>query len=154
MSHPSSYTCKCVFPALVLFWVGLVQPAFAQPFSKLDVVELEEIQGCTLAWGDYDNDGDPDLAITNDWSDGMVKLLRNDGFEEFVEIALPSTGRMGNLHATARGDFIGGFGIAWGDYDNDGDLDLIVAQADSPCRLLRNEGSDLFVEGQRFPPES
>ena len=70
--------------------------------------------GC--AWGDYDNDGYLDLYVSN--ASGQRNFLyRNNGDGTFGKIAT------GNI-VTDGGDSIG---CAWGDYDNDGFLDLFVA---------------------------
>jgi hypothetical protein len=65
-------------------------------------------------WGDFDEDGDPDLAVANDWA--VDHLFRNDGKEGFVDIA-SQTGldKMGF-----------GMGACWGDYDGDGRDDLFI----------------------------
>ncbi len=64
--------------------------------------------------GDYDNDGDEDLYVTNF---GLNRLYRNDGAGRFSE------------RAGAAGVGLGGWstGCAFGDYDGDGRLDLFVA---------------------------
>ncbi|MDA7859639.1 VCBS repeat-containing protein [Akkermansiaceae bacterium] len=65
-------------------------------------------------WGDFDEDGDPDLAVANDWA--VDHLFRNDGKEGFVDIA-----------SEAGLDLMGfGMGACWGDYDGDGKDDLFV----------------------------
>lgn len=66
-------------------------------------------------WGDYDQDGDPDLYVANDWAHD--NLLRNDGAAGFSE------------QSTAMGLTSYGFamGASWGDYDNDGREDLYVS---------------------------
>ncbi|MEO1831089.1 MAG: VCBS repeat-containing protein [Akkermansiaceae bacterium] len=65
-------------------------------------------------WGDFDEDGDPDLAVANDWA--VDHLFRNDGEEGFVDIA-----------SEAGLDLMGfGMGACWGDYDGDGKDDLFV----------------------------
>ena len=75
------------------------------------------------AWGDYDNDGDPDLYVANDF--GRNNLYRNDGGATFSDIA-----------AEAGVEDLGaGMSAAWGDYDNDGDLDLYTANMWSSAGL-------------------
>jgi len=66
-------------------------------------------------FGDYDNDGDLDVVISgrNDAMQYMVKIYRNDSNIIFTDI-----------HANL--DSISGY-VTWGDYDNDGDLDLLVS---------------------------
>jgi tetratricopeptide (TPR) repeat protein len=67
------------------------------------------------AWSDYDNDGDPDLYVANDF--GRNNLYRNNGNGTFTDVA-----------AEAGVEDIGaGMSVAWGDYDNDGRQDLYVS---------------------------
>ncbi|HIM29795.1 MAG TPA: VCBS repeat-containing protein, partial [Planctomycetes bacterium] len=69
----------------------------------------------TLAasWSDYDNDGDPDLYVANDF--GRNNLYRNDG-GKFVDVA----GEAGVEDQAA------GMGVSWADVDRDGMIDLHV----------------------------
>lgn len=69
--------------------------------------------------GDFDNDGDEDLFITN-WLDQMNILYANDGTGNFEDRKAASGLGAPSLAKT-------GFGAAWFDYDNDGWLDLLVA---------------------------
>ena len=68
--------------------------------------------GCTA--GDYDNDGDEDLYVTNF---GPSVLYRNNGDGTFTDVT-DEAGVRNGLYATSA---------AWADYDNDGRLDLFVA---------------------------
>jgi enediyne biosynthesis protein E4 len=68
--------------------------------------------------GDFDNDGDEDLFITN-WLDQMNILYANDGSGNFEDRKAASGLGPPSLAKT-------GFGTAWLDYDNDGWLDLLV----------------------------
>jgi hypothetical protein len=82
----------------------------------------------SVAWGDFDNDGDPDLAVSN--SD-VVRLYRNDGGTLTSRAAWSST-------ETNYGEE-----VAWGDLDGDGDLDLAVANWAQPNRVYVNDGQPL-----------
>jgi len=70
--------------------------------------------GMGASWGDYDNDGWPDLVVT---AFGQNVLYHNNGDGTFTDV-------------TRRAGLAGpqGFwtGASWGDYDNDGDLDLYI----------------------------
>ncbi|MDR3632441.1 MAG: CRTAC1 family protein [Isosphaeraceae bacterium] len=102
----------------------------------------------TLKWGcaffDYDNDGDLDLVIANGHIYPQVEdapalkesykqlptLLRNDG-GRLTDVSRAAGPGM-QVPASARG-------LAVGDYDDDGDLDLLVSAIDAPPLLLRND---------------
>jgi hypothetical protein len=70
-----------------------------------------------LSWGDYDNDGDLDLAAANN-NNQTNYIYRNNGAKDFTDIGA-------SLDAYDGTDET--IGISWGDYDNDGDLDLVTA---------------------------
>ena len=97
----------------------------------------------TAAWGDYDNDGWVDLYIGNE-STGAdrhpCELFRNRADGTFVDAAQEA------------GLAVEGFvkGVVWGDYDNDGQLDLYVSRiaATEPNLLFHNQGAD--ATGPRF----
>lgn len=66
------------------------------------------------SWSDYDDDGDADLYLANDFAPN--NLLRNDG------------GSFTDVTAETRSADLGfGMGASWGDYDNDGRMDLYVS---------------------------
>ena len=82
----------------------------------------------SLAWGDYDDDGDQDLYLTNN---GANKLFRNDGNDVFTDVT--DIAGVGNAGFSV--------GTAFGDLDNDGDLDLYVVNFGAgPDVLYRNDG--------------
>jgi hypothetical protein len=73
-------------------------------------------------FGDYDNDGWPDLYVVNDF--GRKTLYRNNRNGTFTDVTVTS----GTL------DYGAGMSAAMGDYDNDGDLDIYVANIRSEER--------------------
>lgn len=85
-------------------------------------------------FADYDNDGDADLFVPNDKHE-VNYLYRNNG-----------AGKMELLDiAPFNEDVANSTGASWGDYDNDGDLDLFVANAGNQLNYLyENKGEDIF----------
>ena len=67
------------------------------------------------AWADADDDGHPDLYVANDYGDNA--FYRNLGDGRFVEITA----------ASGAVDAANGMSVDWGDYDNDGRLDLYIS---------------------------
>ena len=112
----------------VLFARGVDGQVIFTDITEEAGIALEDLLTESVAWGDYDNDGDEDLYMT---ADGPNHLFRNDGGGRFTDVT--QTAGVGN----------GGFsvGTAFGDLDNDGDLDLYVVNfGGGPDVLYRNDG--------------
>jgi hypothetical protein len=83
-------------------------------------IQLPGVWGSSVDWGDYDNDGDLDLVYCGWAKDditgqekGITKIFHHNENDSFNDIEAP----IADVY----------FGsVDWGDYDNDGDLDLIV----------------------------
>ena len=124
-------------------WLGLwaaLAPAQAG-LTEQAITGLTNLYSGAAAWGDFDNDGRLDLVLTGlDANDIPVCLLyRNCGDDTFANpgVVLPG------VYASA---------VAWGDYDNDGNLDLLLTGAtslDYPyepiTRIYRNLGGGMFA---------
>lgn len=109
---------------------------------------MPEDMGPGLAWGDYDDDGDPDLFLVNfrgsivdpapaesTPAEGRCKLYRNEGSGHFVDVS----------HAAGVDRALFGMGAAWGDHDDDGDLDLYLTGYGESV-LYRNDGDGTFTD--------
>jgi hypothetical protein len=109
--------------------------------------QLPEDMGSGLAWGDYDDDGRPDLFVVNESgpltmtdeeverSPAHAQLFHNEGNGAFSDV----TERAG---LAVRGM---GMGAAWGDYDGDGRLDLFVSRHGTNL-LFHNDGDGRFTD--------
>ncbi len=112
------------------------------PRSRL----LPEDMGSGLAWGDFDNDGYADLYVVNQagaFGSGKLagpgdRLYRNQRDGTFTDVT--EEAGLEYVHF--------GMGAYWGDYDNDGWLDLFVTGAGG-CRLYHNEGNGRFRDVTR-----
>jgi len=92
----------------------------------------------THTWGDYDGDGWLDLYVANGVTGGGAanSLFHNQGDGTFAE-------RAGAAGVAKRGKTLG---VAFGDYDNDGDLDLYVSDVGGDNTLYRNLGDGTFTD--------
>ncbi len=122
----SRTAARAVARALLLTLV-LTGTAFAQwtDVSTPELADLTPSHGVT--WADFDNDGDLDLYVANN---GANRLLRNDGGGVFVNVA-PAGSGIGSSQVSSVG--------VWGDYDNDGDLDLYLGNTQGANHLFRND---------------
>ncbi len=119
---PTPYYDAVNGPANLLFR-NEGQGTFAEVSEVAGLEDTNDRFSFAAAWGDYDNDGDPDLYVANDF--GRNNLYRNDGDGTFSDVA----------EALGVEDLGAGMSAAWGDYDNDGDLDLYTANMWSSAGL-------------------
>ena len=97
-------------------------------------------RGLAIAWGDYDDDGDMDVYIANDADQNF--LYRNNGDGTFTDVSLTA-----GVGFSEDGDAENGMGADFGDYDNNGYLDLVVTNfQDQTNTLYHNEGGGLFSD--------
>ena len=97
-------------------------------------------RGLGVVWGDYDNDGYLDLYVANDTNENH--LFRNNGDSSFSDMAFYA-----GVALSENGEMESGMGVDFGDYDNDGFLDLIVTNfQDEVATLYHNDGNGFFTD--------
>ena len=107
---------------------GGASPTFTDAAAGLVGVRFSSV-----AWGDFDADGDLDILLTGDTGSGYVsRIYRNNGGANptFTDLGAGLTG-------------VALSSAAWGDYDNDGDLDVVLSGstgASFVTKIYRNSG--------------
>jgi hypothetical protein len=97
-----------------------------------------EGKGMGVVCADYDVDGDMDIFVANDQRPNF--LYQNDGAGKFVDVAL-----IAGVGYSGDGRMEASMGADFGDYDNDGLLDLVVPNFQhEPTSLYRNDGDGMF----------
>ncbi len=108
-------------------------------FTEMTEISLKGVYQSSSVWGDYDNDGDLDILITGtiDYKTPICTIYRNNGDNTFTEqTSISFTG-------------VGESCVTWGDYDNDGDLDILISGKDKTgpiCKIYRNDKNNIFTE--------
>jgi enediyne biosynthesis protein E4 len=127
-------------------FINLGDGTFADQAGSWGVDALHKGKG--VAPGDFNGDGWMDLFVSSSGpstssAPGHHKLYRNNGDNTFTNIAAEA----GVAFTTTTVE--DGFGAAWGDYDLDGDLDLIVAgfePGNVGTKIFRNNGDESFTD--------
>ncbi|TMM53381.1 T9SS type A sorting domain-containing protein [Maribacter algarum] len=108
-----------------------IEAGFGNQHSNADGTDVK----LGASWGDYDNDGFPDLLLAH--QDG-TELYRNMGDGTFADVTTES-----NIVPCQGCSSSSGL---WWDYDKDGDLDLYLNYLNVPNRLFNNQGDGTFTE--------
>ena len=113
---------------------------FTDVSKKAGVDDPKHFYGLGVIWGDYDNDGWPDLYVANDAGPNYLYHNKHDGtFEEI--------GALSGIALSGDGLEQGSMGVDWGDYLHEGRLSMFVTnfteQADT---LYHNLGKDSFED--------
>lgn len=109
-------------------------------FTRITEGELVTDFGATrhTQWADYDNDGDQDVLVLNQIASGglqsQTRLYKNNGDGTFTRV----------LGSAFESVLQADRSCSWGDYDNDGDLDVFIVGSQN--RLYRNNADGTFTE--------
>ncbi|CAN5388870.1 hypothetical protein BH09BAC3_BH09BAC3_26750 [soil metagenome] len=118
--------------------ISIASKANAQQFSNSPTLDNTfrkgQITSSGCSWGDFNNDGWQDLLITN-WAADNDTLYRNNGDGSFSKV----------INSVVSTDADASSGGVWGDYDNDGFIDLFVPTV-SHNLLYRNNGDETFTK--------
>ena len=125
---------RCAFVVWILLTFTQTN-IHAQAFTEVASPFINVVAGQAI-WGDYDNDGDLDLLIAGHVNplEATTKIYRNDA-GTFVDIQAP-------INPLTYGT------LEWGDYDNDGDLDILLVGEGtfSPISKIFQNNNGLFID--------
>ncbi|MGO9114146.1 MAG: CRTAC1 family protein [Thermoguttaceae bacterium] len=113
---------------------------FEEVSKKAGVDDPDKYYGLGVTWGDYDNDGWPDLFVADDATPNH--LYHNNHNGTFTDEAM-----VAGVALNSEGQALGSMGVAWGDYDHSGRLSMFVTEfADQPNTLYKNQGARGFED--------
>jgi hypothetical protein len=111
---------------------------FEEVSKRAGVSDPNGYYGLGVVWGDYDNDGWPDLYVANDTGPNFLYHNNHDG-------TFTDQGMLAGAALSSEGDAEGSMGVDFGDYDHDGRLDIFVTNfADQEDNLYHNLGAKGF----------
>jgi len=111
---------------------------FEEVSQKAGVSDPNGYYGLGVVWGDYDNDGWPDLYVANDTGPNFLYHNNHDG-------TFTDEGMLAGAALSSEGDADGSMGVDFGDYDHDGRLDIFVTNfADQEDNLYHDLGARGF----------
>jgi hypothetical protein len=138
---------QCQLPCSQLAFVGAEQQAFVMRLSDDAIVWRDPLPNNEVvvagAWADFDNDGDPDLALSGDT---LLRIYKNTGYDDAAHrlVMEPVFSKDFATILPAFPEFSGS-DVQWVDYDHDGDLDAAFAGANGFV-IVRNDGGDVFLD--------
>jgi enediyne biosynthesis protein E4 len=113
---------------------------FEEVSKKAGVDDPHHYYGLGATWGDYDNDGWPDLYVANDTGPNFLYHNKHDGTFEDV-------GLLAGAAVSGDGLQQGSMGVTWGDYLHEGRLSMFVTNfVEQGATLYHNLGSDEFSD--------
>ncbi len=124
---------------------NMLKETGAANFERITTAPIatDLVDGQVWNWIDYDNDGDLDAFLTNYGASQTTNGLANNLYRNDNGIFTRMTGaQVGSIVTTVDASLAS----VWGDFDNDGDLDVLVTQEQGRSRrYYRNNGDGTFT---------
>ncbi|MEN8226038.1 MAG: VCBS repeat-containing protein, partial [Bacteroidota bacterium] len=132
-----------IFPLYIVIILLAVSELRAQPFETVSS-SITGVGRSTVAWGDYDVDGDLDLIISGMTNSGsyLSRIYENDSGTFIIN--------QSELQGVKDGS------VAWGDFDNDNDLDVLLTgetEGNGNISLIYRNDDGVFTEYDAGLPE-
>jgi len=111
-------------------------------FTLQSGILLDGVANSSVSWGDYDNDGDLDILLTGRLISGAAisKIYSNNDNNTFTEVTDISLTGVG--YSSAK----------WGDYDNDGDLDIVMSgQGSGATPITKIYRNNFLMKAGNYP---
>ena len=141
--HLDAFVCHDVAPNVYYINDGSGNLTFYQsnvtPNAPVNLGDYSSGGNYGSIWIDYDNDRDMDMFIAKcggETDRRRNNMLTNNGDGTYSE----------NSAVLGLNDPMQTWSSSWGDYDNDGDMDLFVGASSGTHKLMRNDGNGVFVD--------
>jgi hypothetical protein len=141
--HLDAFVCHDVAPNVYYINDGSGNLTFYQsnvtPNAPVNLGDYSSGGNYGSIWIDYDNDRDMDMFIAKcggETDRRRNNMLTNNGDGTYSE----------NSAILGLNDPMQTWSSSWGDYDNDGDMDLFVGASSGTHKLMRNDGNGVFVD--------
>jgi len=113
---------------------------FEEVATKAGLDDRDHYYGLGVEWGDYDDDGWPDLYVANDSGPNYLYHNQHDGTFENVSM-------LAGIAVSGDGLQQGSMGVDWGDYLHDGRMGMFVTNfTEQPSTLYRSLGKGEFSD--------
>ena len=113
-----------------------------------ELLTTDRISSTGISWADYDNDGDLDAFVSSGNVDDDYVVTKIESNKLYIN---SNNEFINSINVNYLDNMYGSSGGAWGDFDNDGDLDLYIYSSGGLDALFLNDGYQLGLGEWMFP---